>query len=108
MIYDLSGPRPTTELDTESTVNLSTHENRFYSRGDTGQKRPMVVVGTVTARNEFDFGRTADLPGYAVCLYGANVTRPVIVGRSRDHWTISNRLPLRTFQGVCGGTRSDR
>ncbi|AQL43044.1 hypothetical protein BV210_10085 [Halorientalis sp. IM1011] len=76
MAHDLSGPQPTVELHTDPTVNLSTPEERFYSWSDTGQNRSMVRVGTVTARNEFDFGRTAALPAYAACLYGPNGTRP--------------------------------
>ncbi|WP_136717076.1 hypothetical protein [Halorientalis salina] len=88
--HDLAGPRPTVSLDTESTVNLSTPDERWYAVSDHAEKEELVRLGTVTARNEFDFARTARLPNYDACLYaGSSGSGPagrasavVVAGRS--------------------------
>ncbi|MFD1586738.1 hypothetical protein ACFR9U_07060 [Halorientalis brevis] len=76
--YDLGGPRPSVTLDTASSVNLSTTDERWYAVSDHAEKERLVSVGTVTVRNEFEFGRTARLPAYDACLYtGPSGSGPV-------------------------------
>ncbi|MFB6082625.1 MAG: hypothetical protein ABEJ94_00080 [Halorientalis sp.] len=80
--HDLSGPRPTAELDAGTSVNLSAADVRWYGVSDHATERPMVRVGTVTVTNTFGFSRTADLPVYRACLDGPNGTRPSAWGPS--------------------------
>ncbi|WP_424017419.1 hypothetical protein ACOZ4N_16290 [Halorientalis pallida] len=69
MAYDLSGPRPAVELDTDATVNLSAAENQSHLVSDYTVQSSTVPVGTLSAGNTFEFQRTADVPSYVACLY---------------------------------------
>ncbi|MFB6178852.1 MAG: hypothetical protein ABEI77_03900, partial [Halorientalis sp.] len=75
-VYDLSGPSPSVSLDTRSSVNLSTPTERYFAVSDHAEKRQMVRLGTVTARNDFAFARTASLPEYEACLYTGSSESP--------------------------------